>query len=89
MAGVFLALDPVRGRADEANGVKARAEPDRAAAGRALTPTPFGARCSVVEAGGLRSPLLVGGLRVDLTRISTGACRWEQAAWLLGHPFAA
>jgi hypothetical protein len=26
---------------------------------------------------------------VDVARIKAGACRWEQAGWLLGHPFAA
>ena len=33
--------------------------------------------------------LLEVGDVVDVARISAGGVRWEQAGWLLGHPFAA
>ena len=53
-----------------------------------MTPSPFGACCAVVE--GLVVGLLGSALRVvDVAHIRAGACRWEQAWWLLGHPFAA
>jgi len=55
---------------------------------RALTPSPFGACCAVVE--GLVVGLLGSALRVvDVAHIRAGACRWEQALVLLGHPYAA
>jgi hypothetical protein len=77
------------GRVEVGVGVKARAELDRAAAGRALTPTPLGA-CLC----GCRGLLVGVGLSVRRcggrwSHHGRGSRSGEQAGRLLGHPFAA
>jgi len=83
---LFLALDPVCGapimrRGQGSGGARPRS------GRRALTPSPFGARCSGVD--GSKSGSLggwVGGRGSHQGPVRAGL---EQAGWLLGHRFAA
>jgi len=90
VVGVFLPLDrrsvgaPMRRRGQGSGGARPRS------GRRALTPTPFGARCSGLSRSGVcRSPCFVGGASWTWLASVPVLAGGSRPVWLLGHPFAA